>query len=248
MKISTTRTTAIAATLIAVTLSVVGCSKDDSSSSSKDTTSAASSSAKTSSEKTSSAKSSKPKASPRTTDSAKPGTNKTIADYIASNNIKETPVKQGDAGAPTIDLPVPDGWEVAGEDAPDYAYGAIVYTGAEAADYVPSVIAILSKLEGDNVNAKDLLAVAEGELKNLPGYKELGPGENVTLSDFPAYDYAGLFTDEGQSKVVAQKTVVITGADGSLYVLQLNADGLESQAEIVGAALTAIDEQTKITP
>lgn len=243
MKISTRRTTAIAATLIAVTLSLVGCSKDDSSSSKDTTTSAA-----TSSSKTSAAKSSKPKASPRTTDTAKPGANKTIADYIAANNIEETPIKRGDANAPTIDLPVPDGWEVAGDNAPESAYGAIIYTGAEATEYVPSVIAILSKLEGGNVNAKDLLAVAEGELKNLPGYKELGPGENVTLSSFPAYDYAGLFTDEGQSKVVAQKTVVITGADGSLYVLQLNADGLESQAEIVGTALEAIDKETTITP
>jgi hypothetical protein len=244
MRISTTRTTAIAATLIAVTLSVVGCSKDDSSSSSKDTTSAASSTSKT----TSAAKSSKPKASPRTTDTSKPGANKTIADYIASNNIKETPIKQGDAGAPTIDLPVPDGWEVAGDNAPDYAYGAIIYTGPEATDYVPSVIAILSKLEGDNVNAKDLLAVAAGELKNLPGYKEVVPGVDSTLSEFPAYEIAGLFTDEGESKVVAQKTVVITGADGSLYVLQLNADGLEGQADIVGTALEAIDKQTTITP
>jgi hypothetical protein len=46
---------------------------------------------------------------------------------------------------------------------------------------------------------------------------------------------------------VAQKTVVIPGADG-LYVLQLNADGLEDQAEIVGSATNMIDEQTTITP
>jgi len=33
-----------------------------------------------------------------------------------------------------------------------------------------------------------------------------------------------------------------------LYVLQLNADGLQNQGEIVGAATDVIDEQTTITP
>jgi hypothetical protein len=51
----------------------------------------------------------------------------------------------------------------------------------------------------------------------------------------------------GPAKIVAQKSVVIPGSDG-LYVLQPNADGLEGQAEIVGAATNVIDEQTKITP
>ena len=54
-------------------------------------------------------------------------------------------------------------------------------------------------------------------------------------------------TQEGQTKIVAQKTVVIPGSDG-LYVLQLNADGLENQKEIVGAATDVIDAQTTITP
>jgi hypothetical protein len=40
---------------------------------------------------------------------------------------------------------------------------------------------------------------------------------------------------------------VIPGSDG-LYVLQLNADGLDDQGEIVGAATNVIDEQTAITP
>ena len=60
------------------------------------------------------------------------GPNPTIASYIAENNIQETPIKLGDPGSPTIDLPVPDGWETAGADTPDWAYGAIVYTGPEA--------------------------------------------------------------------------------------------------------------------
>ena len=46
---------------------------------------------------------------------------------------------------------------------------------------------------------------------------------------------------------MAQKTVVIPGADG-LYVLQLNADGTEDQADIVSSATDAIDSETTITP
>jgi hypothetical protein len=51
---------------------------------------------------------------PRDEDAA--GPNPTIASYIKDNNIQEAPVKRGDPGSPTIDLPVPDGWEPAGAD------------------------------------------------------------------------------------------------------------------------------------
>ncbi len=47
------------------------------------------------------------KVAPRDEDAA--GPNPTIASYIAENNIQEAPVKRGDPGSPTIDLPVPDG-------------------------------------------------------------------------------------------------------------------------------------------
>ena len=54
------------------------------------------------------------------------------------NNIQEIRVKIGDPGAPAINLPVPDGWEPAREHAPEYAYGAIVYTGPEAGSTRPT--------------------------------------------------------------------------------------------------------------
>ena len=93
------------------------------------------------------APSSKPKVAPRDEDAA--GPNPTIASYIKENNIQETPVKRGDPGSPTIDLPVPDGWEPAGEDTPEWAYGAIVYTGPDAGEYTPSIVALVSKLTGN---------------------------------------------------------------------------------------------------
>jgi hypothetical protein len=232
-----TGTVAIAAAL-AIVLS--GCGSD-----SKTAPSTSSSASKTtSSTSAKAAPSSKPKVAPRDEDAA--GPNPTIASYIAENKIQETPVKRGDPGSPTIDLPVPDGWAPAGEDTPDWAYGAIVYTGPEAAEYTPSVVALVSKLTG-NVDPQKIIDLAPGELNNLPGWKALNEGATSTLGEYPAYQLGGTWTQDGQTKVVAQKTVVIPGNDG-LYVLQLNADGLENQLDIIGAATDVIDEQTKITP
>ena len=237
------RTAISGAAAVAAVLAVVlsGCGSDT-----KTAPSTSASASKTTSATTSAtaAPSSKPKVSPRQQDSS--GPNPTIASYIQQNNIQETPIKMGDPGAPTIDLPVPDGWEPAGEDTPDWAYGAIVYTGPEGAEYTPSIVALVSKLTG-NVDPQKIIDLAPGELQNLPGFKASNVGEASTLGQYPAFQLGGTWTQDGQTKIVAQKTVVIPGNDG-LYVLQLNADGLDDQSAIVGAATNVIDEQTKITP
>ena len=67
----------------------------------------------TKTEPSTSAPSTKPKVAQRDEDAT--GPNPTIASYIKDNNIQESPVKRGDPGSPTIDLPVPDGWEPAGD-------------------------------------------------------------------------------------------------------------------------------------
>ena len=170
----------------------------------------------------------------------------TIADYIAENDISETPVFRGDPGAPTVDLPFPEGWQDAGADTPEWAYGAIYYSGPGAEEYTPSIVALLSRLTGD-VDPDAIIEYAAGELTNLPGWEPLSRGRTSTLSGFPAYQLGGTWVQDGVTKVVAQKTAVIPGADG-LYVLQLNADGLESQLDIVGPATDTIDDQTVITP
>ena len=170
----------------------------------------------------------------------------TIADYIAENDIAETPVFRGDPGAPTVDLPFPEGWEDAGADTPEWAYGAIYYSGPGAEEYTPSIVALMSRLTGD-VDPDAIIEYAAGELTNLPGWEPLSRGRTSTLSGFPAYQLGGTWVQDGVTKVVAQKTAVIPGADG-LYVLQLNADGLESQLDIIGPATDIIDDQTVITP
>jgi len=236
-----TAITGVAALAAALALVLSGCGSgtktEPSTSKSESTTTTTTTTAKA-------APTTTPKVAPRDEDAA--GPNPTIASYIAQNNIQETPVKRGDPGSPTIDLPVPDGWEPAGEDTPDWAYSAIVYTGPEAGEYTPSIVALVSKLTG-NVDPQKIIELAPGELNNLPGWKAMNEGQVSTLGEFPAYQLGGTWTQDGQTKIVAQKTVVVPGSDG-LYVLQLNVDGLEDQADIIGAATDVIDEQTKITP
>jgi hypothetical protein len=236
-----TAITGLAATATVVALVLSGCGSDTKTAPGT-ATKAAKDTSETSSKK---AAPSTAKVAPRNEDTA--GPNPTIASYIAENNIQETPVKRGDPGSPSIDLPLPPGgWAPAGDNTPDWAYGAIIYNGPEAAEYSPSIVALVSKLTG-NVDPQKIIDLAPGELENLPGWKAMNEGEASTLGDYPAFQLGGTWTQDGQTKIVAQKTVVIPGADG-LYVLQLNADGLESQAEIIGAATDVIDEQTTITP
>lgn len=236
-----TAITGAAAVAAAVAVLLSGCGSSTKTEPSTSTSASKSTSASTSAK---AAPSTKPKVAQR--DEGAKGPNPTIASYIAENNIQETPVKRGDPGSPTIDLPLPDGWEPAGADTPDWAYGAIVYTGPEAGDYTPSIVALVSKLTG-NVDPQKIIDLAPGELNNLSGWKPMNEGEASTLGEYPAYQLGGTWTQDGQTKIVAQKTVVIPGSDG-LYVLQLNADGLEAQKEIIGAATDVIDSQTKITP
>jgi hypothetical protein len=229
----TTAISAVAITAVAVSLALVGCgSHSKSNQASTTTTATTTTSAKT-----------QAKVAPRTPNG--PGPNPTIASYIQENGIVETPVHKGDPRAPTINLPVPDGWTDAGPDTPDWAYSAIVLTGPESADYTPSVVAIVSKLTGP-VDQQKLIDLAPGELNNLDGYKAMGDGQTTDLAGFPAYELGGTWVQDGQTKIVAQKTVVIPASDG-VYVLQLDADGLENQIDVIAPAADAIDKQTTVT-
>ena len=174
------------------------------------------------------------------------GCDYTIVDYIHENGIVETPVKRGDPGSPTIDLPFPPGWSDAGPRKPEWAYSAIVSDDPAMADDPPTIIALLSKLTG-NVDPAKILEFAPGEIKNLPGYEGAEEGSPSTLSDFEAVQIGGTYTKDGVLRAIAQKTAVIPGQDG-LFVLQLNADGREDQMTALMDATGVIDEQTKITP
>jgi Probable lipoprotein LpqN len=196
----------------------------------------------------SSSKTSAPSSTSKPSETPAAGKNETIADYIKEAGLTETPIKRGDPGAPTIDLPVPDGWQVAGDKTPAFAYGAIIASDPAMASDPPSIIAIVSKLTG-NVDKAKLVQYAPGELNNLPGFDGPKTGEPTTLSGFDAVQLGGSYVKDGVQRMIAQKTVIIPAADGSgMFVLQLNADGTEDQMAPLMDATSVIDEKTTITP
>ncbi len=230
-KVTTVATAGLAA--VSLSFALVGCGSDSKDESATSTT--------TSTETTS--KATETSASP----APAAGTNKTIQDYLKENQITEKPVKRGDPGSPNIDLAVPPGWSDAGQQTPDWAYGAIVFDSPQDKNDPPSIIAIVSKLTG-NVDPQKVLEFAPGELQNLPGWTPLGDGANKsTLSGFDAVQLGGNYTKDGKKRIIAQKTVVIPGQDG-LYVLQMNADAVDGQEGPLMDATNVIDEKTTITP
>jgi hypothetical protein len=214
---------------VALSLALVGCgsgSKSDTTNSSTTTSTSTSTSTLTTT----------------TSTTAGAHANKSIADYIVENKITETPVHRGDPG-PTIDLPVPPGWQV-GQNS-RASYGAIVLSQPVNPNDPPTIEAIVSKLTG-NVDPAQILQYAPGELQNLPGYQG-STGKASTLSGFQAWQLGGTFTRDGKPRAIAQKTVVIP-SQNAVYVLQLNASSLESDQGPLMDATNVIDDQTTITP
>ncbi|MEV3902451.1 LpqN/LpqT family lipoprotein [Mycobacterium sp. NPDC050551] len=229
------RRASVAIAAVALGLALVGCGSDTAteSSTSKETTSKATSKAEAT------------KSAPETSPAPAEGANYTIVDYIKENQIVETPIHRGDPGSPTLDLPIPPGWEDAGANAPEWAWGAIVFSDPAAAADPPSVIALMSKLTG-NVDPAKIIEFAPNELKNLDGWDGTD-GQSSTMSGFDAWQLSGTYVKDGATRLIGQKTVVIPGQDG-MYVLQLNADGPEGQEGPMMDAMNLIDEQTTITP
>ena len=221
---------------VAVSVVLAGCSSATKTEEKKETsTTTTSSSATTTTTK---------KATAEPTTPTPTGTHRMIHDYIKENNIQETVIKHGDPGA-SVDLPVPDGWEVK-SDLPEAPYGAIVYTKTAVPDNPPRILAIFEKLTG-NVDPAQILALAPGELQNIPGFDGPAEGSKDQLGGYDAVQLGGHYDVDGKQGMIAQKTVVIPGQDG-LYVLQLNAYSDESEADVLMSATDIVDQQTTITP
>ena len=198
--------------------------------------------------KTAQSTSSKETTSESSTPPSKAAPDKTIADYIKENNIVETPVRPGDPGSPTIDLPVPPGWRNSGTRAPEGAYEAMDYGDPAAAADPPTVIVYVAKLAG-NVDGAKILEYAPAEIQKLPGYEGPHVGGPSKLGGFDATEIGGAYTKNGVKRAVGQMTAVIPGQDG-LYVLQLNADsiGKQDQVQALTVATGVIAQQATITP
>lgn len=217
---------------VALSLALVGCGADKKSET-KTSTSTSTSTSTTVSTTTSAGTSTPPG-----------GLKHTIADYVRENNITETPVHHGDPGSPTINLPVPPGWQLLNESA-GAPYGGIVFAQPADPNDPPTIVALVSKLTGKVDQAK-LIEYAPGELQNLPGYDGSGNGSASTLGGFQAWQLGGTYEKNGKKRAIAQKTVVIPSGD-AVFVLQLNADSLESEQGPLMDATNVIDEQTTIS-
>ena len=170
----------------------------------------------------------------------------TVKQYIEESGITSTPVRLGDPGAPKIVIALPQGWSDLGEDTPKWAYGAVQADNSPNPDDPPTITVLLSKLTGEVAPAK-ILEYAPGELRNLPNFVAANEPKIDKLSGFDAVQLAGLYERDGKQRTIAQKPVVIPAND-AIYVLQMNADALTSDAIALIEATDVIDKETKITP
>ncbi|CAN5638182.1 LpqN/LpqT family lipoprotein [soil metagenome] len=169
----------------------------------------------------------------------------TIADYLKSANITETPVRAGDPGAPKLEFPVPAQWEQA-IDVPGNPFWAVMMTTPADPANPPVIEARLSKLSAD-VPIQTIFDYAPGEIENLPGYQSLGDGGRASLAGLEAFQMGGLYEENGVRKLVAQKTLLIASPTGP-YLLRVRASGPEDDTQALISATAALDDNTVITP
>ena len=174
------------------------------------------------------------------------GRSQTLQDYLSGSSITARSVRRGEPGAPQITLGLPPNWADSGPDTPAWAYGeAFMKDSTDLND--PAVVdVLLSKVSGD-FDHQLILEYAPGELRNLPGYQSVSPAERSTLSGFEAVQLGGLYTRDGQERIIAQKTVVIPVGDET-YVLQINADASKADAPELHYATGVMDEKAEIVP
>ena len=139
---------------------------------------------------------------------------------------------------------MPAGWQI--NQNAGTSYGGIVLAHPANPSDPPTISALYAKLTGD-VDPAKIIQYAPGELLGLPGYQGSGNGMASTLSGFQAWTISGTFVKDGKTRAVAQKTVVIP-SQGAVYVLQLNADSLQSDQGPLMDATNIIDDKTTITP
>jgi hypothetical protein len=169
----------------------------------------------------------------------------TIVDFIRDNRLGESQLHPGDPGAPIVNLPIPPGWTDAGDRTPAWAWRAIYFTDPVMSADPPSIITLVSKLNGRG--ADRVLAYAPGELKNMADF-EGDAGTTMTVGGFSAFQLGGTYIrGDGIQRAIVQTTVEIPGPDG-VFIMQSNADGTPEQLGLLRDTMRIVDEQTTITP
>lgn len=210
-------------------------------------TSACNSGAKPASSSTSassSASSTSAAAAPTSAPAAPAAPKKTIRDYLHEKNITEQQLHPGDAGAPTLNMPLPQGWVDAGPMTPKDAWSASKFDDPGMKADPPLIVVRVTKLPGGN--ADEVLQYAPGELQNLHNWQDAGTNCEAKLGGFKACQVGGMYSQDGKDRLMAQKTAAIPTKDG-VIVLQINASGTKDTIGPLMDATAAIDKSLTIT-
>jgi hypothetical protein len=198
-----------------------------------------------------------------TSASATPST--TIKDYLAANQIVQTPVQPGEPGAPVITLPALPGWSdlTTGQTTeaggiPPYAakgydaatdpnaYAAKGYDAATDPNARPVIQLRLAKLVGD-ADFEQILKLAPADSQNTPGFVFKAKPGATTLSGYDGVAFSGIVPRNGQNWVTALRFIVIPDADPSTtYLVRLNGTAPESYEGPLMDALSLVDTSTTI--
>ena len=159
-------------------------------------------------------------------------------------NITEQQLHPGDPGAPTLTMPLPQGWVDAGPLTPKWAWSASKFDDPAMKADPPTIIVLISKLPG--ANADEVLQYAPGELQNLHNWQDAGTNCEAMLAGFKACQVGGMYNQDGKDRLMAQKTAAIPTKDG-VIVLQINASGTKETIAPLMDATSSIDKSMKIT-
>ncbi|ABM12200.1 MULTISPECIES: LpqN/LpqT family lipoprotein [Mycolicibacterium] len=183
------------------------------------------------------------------TSAAAPADGQTVGEYLTANGVTQTIVKAGEQGVPTVDLPMPDGWEPITEaaDVPPDVYGAIYLSAAKGTPNPPAILVRMARLEGGTFDVAKIMELAPNAVTKLPGWDGPTTGTPSELGGFQASQIAGQADVEGTPNFIARKTVVIPAPEHT-YLLALDAQGPLDQRQALIAAMNVIDEGTTITP
>ena len=103
----------------------------------------------------------------------------------------------------------------------------------------------MSKLTAKHIDTQQIIDLAPGQLRSVPGFQPSNKGSAGTLAGFPAYRISGTKAIDGTAMVILQ-TIAVIESTGAVYLLWLYSYGLASQRDIVSAATDVVYTATEV--
>jgi hypothetical protein len=171
----------------------------------------------------------------------------TFDQFIQRHGVQLATVQIGDPSAPTINSPLPDGWQWVTMTEADDSYAAIVYAGPEATQYGPSIVTTLAKFT-NYVDYVEVVKALLGEARNMPGQNFIAAAPTALCGYF-GYHQLGTWIGVGpeENALCARSVVVVPTTSGDVYLLEFTGNGSLAQGDILSAAYNIIAKQTTIT-